>query len=144
MQARLFGWQIPRHELPHEGKPDEAAIPHKGCDARRPRAAILGFVTPATPPHANDRRDEQAAVLHRLANLERENIELVALRDSLRQQVDLREKLRIFNSNDPTRIRKKGGIPWLWIVAGFLVLYTWSCGSNARIDAASREAAGQL
>jgi hypothetical protein len=101
-------------------------------------------VTTATPPHASDRRDEQAAVLGRIANLERENFELVALRDSLLQQADLREKLRIFNSNDPTRVKKKGGIPWLWIVAGIMVLYTWSCGSNARMNAASREAAGQL
>lgn len=83
-------------------------------------------------------------MLGRLANLERENLELVALRDSLLQQADLREKLRIFNSNDPRPVKKKGGVPWLWIVAGILVLYTWSCGSNARIDAASREAAGQL
>ena len=92
-----------------------------------------------------DRGDDQAAVLGRIGDLERENVELVALRDSLVQQADLREKLRIFNENDPTRVRKKGStIPWLWLLAGFMVFCTWSCGSNARTEAASREAASQL
>jgi len=54
------------------------------------------------------------------------------------------KKGRIFNSNDPSRVKKKGGIPWLWVISGILVLYTWSCGSDARINVVSREAAGQL
>jgi len=85
---------------------------------------------------------DQAAVMGRIAELERRNIELVALRDDLLQQKFLRDQVSAYNAAHPSFTKKKEeGISLLWVAAIAMLVLTHFITSRVADSATSNAAA---